>query len=177
MRNIAKIRKYLNQDTCEILVHAFISSKIDHCNSVLYGIPNYLINCLQSVQNAAAHVVTFTKNYDHITPILIKLHWLPVKFRITFKILLIVYKALNGLAPAYISNLLSKQNYSRSLRSSTKELLVVPKSRLKTYGDRSFSVAAPKLWNNLPLDIRKSNSVQGFKVALKTHLFKTAFNL
>ena len=87
LRNIAKIRKYLSQDTCEILVHAFISSKLDHCNSLLHGLPKYLLARLQAVQNAAARVVTLTPKHVHITPILINLHWLQVEFRITFKVL------------------------------------------------------------------------------------------
>ena len=144
MRNIAKIRKYLSQDTCEILVHAFISSTLDHCNSLLHGLPKYLLTRLQAVQNAAARVVTLTPKHDHMTPILINLHWFPVEFRITFKVLLLVYKALHGLAPSYISDLLNFKTYSRSLRSSCKEYLAVPRSRLKTYGDRAFSTAGPK---------------------------------
>ena len=177
LRNIAKIRKYLSQDTCKILVHAFISSKIDHCNSLLHGLPKYLLARLQAVQNAAARVVTLTPRHVHITPILINLHWLPVEFRITFKVLLLVYKALHGLAPSYISDLLNFKTYSRSLRSSCKEYLVVPRSRLKTYGDRAFSIAGPKLWNDLPLEIRKCASVATFKQSLKTFLFKLAYRL
>ena len=111
LRNIAKIRKYLSQDTCEILVHAFISSKLDHCNSLLHGLPKYLLARLQAVQNAAARVVTLTSKHDHITHILINLHWLPVEFRITFKVLLLVYEAFHGLAPSYISDLLNFKTY------------------------------------------------------------------
>ena len=132
---------------------------------------------LQAVQNAAARVVTLTPKHVHITPILINLHWLPVEFRITFKVLLLVYKALHGLAPSYISDLLNFKTYSRSLRSSCKEYLVVPRSRLKTYGDRAFSIAGPKLWNDLPLEIRKCASVATFKQSLKTFLFKLAYRL
>ena len=172
-----KIRKYLSQDTCEILVHAFISSKLDHCNSLLHGLPKYLLARLQAVQNAAARVVTLTPKHVHITPVLINLHWLPVECRITFKVLLLVYKALHGLAPSYISDLLNFKTYSRSLRSSCKEYLVVPRSRLKTYGDRAFSIAGPKLWNDLPLEIRKCASVATFKQSVKTFLFKLAYRL
>ena len=89
--------------------------------------------------------------------------------------LLLIYKALHGLAPSYISDLLNFKTYSRSLRSSCKEYLVVPRSRLKTCGDRAFSIAGPKLWNDLPLEIRKCASVATFK--LKTFLFKLAYRL
>ena len=108
-----------------------------------------MISSLQSVQNTAARIVTVTKKFDHITPVLIQLHWLPVHFRILFKVLSLVYKALNGMAPLYITEI-SYRTCSRTLRSTDHKLLAVPKSRLKTYGDRAFSVAAPKLWNELP---------------------------
>ena len=176
LRNILKIPKYLTQDSAEILVHAFIGSKLDYCNSTLYGIPKKLICRLQRVQNTAARIVTLTKKYDSITPIMFKLHWLPVHFRIIFKLLLIVYKALNGKAPSYIYKLLSYRNFPRSLRTSGQELLTVPLAKLKTYGDRAFSTAAPRLWNNLPLNIRKSASEDIFKKNLKTYLFKEAYD-
>ena len=86
LRNISKIRKYLTEETTEILVHAFVSSKLDYCNSLLYGLPKHMISSLQSVQNTAARIVTLTKKFDHITPVLIQLHWLPVHFRILFKV-------------------------------------------------------------------------------------------
>ena len=122
LRNISKIRKYLTQDSAEILIHAFISSELDYCNSLLYGIPKYLVCRLQRVQNTAARIVTLTRKYDSITPIMIKLHQLPVHSRIIFKLLLLIYKALNGKAPSYISSLLSARSCSRSLRSSGQEL-------------------------------------------------------
>ena len=162
LRNISKIRKYLIQDSAQILIHAFISSKLDYCNSLLYGIPKYLVCRLQRVQNTAARIVTLTRKYDSITPIMFKLHWLPVHSRIIFKLLLLVYKALNGKAPSYISSLLSLRKCSRSLRSSGQELLTVPLAKLKTYGDRAFSIAAPRQWNNLPLSISKSPSMAIF---------------
>ena len=97
LRNISKIRKYLTEETTEILVHAFVSSKLDYCNSLLYGLPKHnMMSSLQSVQNTVARIVTLTKKFDHITPVLIQLHWLPVHFRILFKVLLLVYEALNG---------------------------------------------------------------------------------
>ena len=177
LRNISKIRKYLTEETTEILVHAFVTSKLDYCNSLLYGLPKHMIGSLQSVQNTAARIVTLTKKFDHITPVLIQLHWLPVHFRILFKVLLLVYKALNGMAPLYITELLSYRTCSRTLRSTDQKHLVVPKSRLKTYGDRTFSVAAPKLWNELPLDLRSLVTINLFKKHLKTDLFKKAYNI
>ena len=110
LRNIAKIRKYLSENTSEILVHAFISSKLDNCNSLLYGLPKHLLNKLRLVQNTAARIVTLTKRFDHITPIMFQLHWLLLNYRIHFKILLLVFKCLNGLAPTYLSDLLHYHN-------------------------------------------------------------------
>ena len=96
--------------------------------------------------NTAARIITFTCKYDHITPVLVRLHWLPVSYRIRFKVLLLTYKALNDLSPEYISELLNKPKYTRNLRSQSQHLLSVPKSRTVTYDDRAFSVCAPKLY-------------------------------
>ena len=103
-------------------------------------------------------------------------HWLPVEQRITFKVLLLTFKALNNLAPPYLSQLIVPYNPTRNLRSASKHLLEVPSVRLKSYGDRAFSVAAPKHWNDIPLDIKLSGSVDVFKSRLKTYLFRLAFS-
>ncbi len=120
-------------------------------------------------------LLTSTKKRDHITPVLRSLHWLPVRYRVNFKILLVVFKSLNGLAPAYLSDLLTEHRPLLSLRSSNQRLLSIPKSRLKCRGDRAFSVAAPSLWNALPLCIRSAPSISDFKSMLKTYLFDLAF--
>ena len=176
LRNIAKIRKYLSLQTTETLVHAFVTSKIDHFNCLLFGLPNHLLSKLQSIQNAAARVITCSRKHCHITPILIQLHWLPVADRIKFKILLITYKSLNNLAPSYIADLISRYKPSRNLRSSSSLQLNRGHFRLKSYGHRSFSVCGPELWNALPSSIRSESSLSSFKSTLKTYLFKSAFN-
>ncbi|KAI2666880.1 Altered inheritance of mitochondria protein 11 [Labeo rohita] len=109
----------------EKLVHAFMNSRLDYCNALLGGCPASSINKLQIVQNADARVLTRARKYDHITPILKSLHWLPIRFCISYKIALLTYKALNGLAPAYLTSLLPRYNPSRSLRSQNSGLLVV----------------------------------------------------
>ena len=113
---------------------------------------------------------------DHITPVLYNLHWLPVSFRIDFKVLLLVSKSLNGLAPFYITDSLSFYDLSQTLRSSTAALLTVPRVTTKTFGDAAFSHYAPKIWNTLPLNIRLADSVDNFKRQLKTYLFNMAYN-
>ena len=171
LRNIYQIRHYLDTDSLLILVHAFITSKLDFCNSLLIGLPKCLLKRLQSVQNAAARLVSGSRKYDHISPVLHQLHWLPVDKRITYKILLMVFKCLHNLAPSYLSNLIIKYTPNRALRSSSKNLLVVPPSRTKGYGDRAFSVCGPKLWNNLPESLRHETKLEPFKKNLKTYLF------
>ena len=95
LRTISHIRKYLSTQTTEILIHVFVTSKLNHCNSLLYNVPKNVIKKLQSVQNAAARLITRSRKCDHITPILLDLHWLPVSERIKFKILLLTFKALH----------------------------------------------------------------------------------
>ena len=94
--SIGKIRKYLNRPSAEVLTNALVTSKLDYCNSLLYGVHDYQINQLQRCQNNAARIVTLTRKFEHITPVLIDLHWLPVKYRIMFKVLLLTFKSLNG---------------------------------------------------------------------------------
>lgn len=175
LRNLSCVRKYLSHDTTKVLVHAFVTSKIDFCNSLLFGLPKHLIKGLQYVLNNAARVISQSKKYDHITPVLMELHWLPVEQRIKYTILLFVYNALNGTSPIYISELIHNYQPARILRSSNKGLLAIPKFKLQTYGSRAFSVCGPILWNNLPQDIRLCHSVNIFKKKLKTYLFKEAY--
>ncbi len=112
-----------------------------------------------------------------ITPVLVSLHWLPVEFWIGFKVLLMVFKALHGIFPKYIADLLIPYKNTRISRSSNQMILHVPKTRLKSKGDRAFSVAAPSLWNPLPMHIKSSPSVDAFKSRLKSYLFSRAFRV
>ena len=135
LRNIAKIRKYLSEKTSEILEHAFISSKLDNCNSLLYGLPKRLLNRLRYIQNTAARIVTLSKRF------------------------------------------LCYSNIPRLLRSSSQNFLAVPRSRLKTYGDRAFSAVAPRLWNQLHPELRGVTSVDQLRTHLKTYLFKLPYDV
>jgi exonuclease III len=175
LRNIASIRNTLCVDSAKALVHAFISSRLDYCNSLLYGLPQKSIDRLQRVQNMAARLITGTKITDHITPVLYGLHWLPISQRIAFKIITLTFKALHGLAPQYLTQLIRPYRPRRSLRSANKDLLDLPKMSLKRYGCRSFQYAAPTLWNNLPESIRSNKEFLSFKSSLKTYLFKNYF--
>lgn len=177
LRNIGQNRHFLDNNSAERLVHAFVSSKLDNMNSLLVGIPKRLRNKLQRVQNAAARIITRTKKYEHITPVLVNLHWLPIKQRIDYKIALITFKALHGKAPAYITELLQTAPNTRNLRSNDQHLLQCPRTSMVSYGDRSFAHVAPSLWNKLPFDIRSADSLDSFKSKLKTHLFLNAYDV
>ncbi|XP_077094295.1 uncharacterized protein LOC143746358 [Siphateles boraxobius] len=175
LKNISKLRHMLSLTNAEQLVHAFMTSRLDYCNALLGGCPARLINKLQLVQNATARVLTRTRKYDHISPVLSTLHWLPIKHRINFKILLITYKALMCVRVSASTLLLTHYSPSRLLRSQNSGQLIIPRIYKLTAGGRSFSYLAPKLWNYLPNIVREADTVCQFKARLKTHLFDLAF--
>ncbi len=158
-----------------MLIHAFMTSRLDYCNALLGGCFARLINKLQMVQNAAARVLTRTRKYDHISPVLSTLHWLPIKHCIDLKILLITYESLIGLAPQYLSELLSHYSPSRPLQSQNSGHLIIPRISKSTAGGRSLFYLVPKLWNNLPNTVREADTRCQFKSRLKTHLFNLAY--
>ena len=140
LKQLYHMKKYLDRDSLESVVHAFVSCRLDYCNSLLYGINKSHLDKLQRLQNCAARLVTGTRKYEHITPVLKELHWLPVRFRIQYKILLLCFKCFYGIAPSYLCDLLAPYNPScYNFRSCSGNLLHVPKSALATGGDRSFS--------------------------------------
>ena len=176
IRSISKIRKYLTIDATKSLTHAFVTSRLDNMNALLYKIPDCQIKKLERIQKHAARIIMMQKKSSEITPFLIKLHWLPIPFRFEYKILLQVYKCLHGKGPEYLSELLEEYRPPLNLRSTNRyRPLQVPATK-KGYGDRAFSVAGPTLWKALPDSIRKSPSVDSFKKALKTFYFKKAYN-
>ena len=174
LRNISKIRHLLDTDSTKLLINSFFTSRLDYCNSLLTGIPSYQIARLQKLQNKAARIITRTKLTEHIQPVLKRLHWLPVEYRINFKVLCFVYKCKSGTAPAYIQELIHAHNPTRPLRSSSLSNYIVPRSR-SGFAARSFSSCGPSLWNSLPQTIRTASSFSAFKRSLKTHLFTLAF--
>ena len=167
LHNISRIRRILTQDATKTLIQAFVISKLDCRNALLSGVSTNLLRKLQRVQNMAARVITFTPRREHISPVLRSLHWLPIHRRIEFKILLLVYLCLHDIAPRYLAEMLTTHAVTRSLRSTDKQLLVVPRSKLKRHGDRSFNVVAPVLWNSLPESMKSSSSVASFKRTIK----------
>lgn len=176
LHNLRSIKKFLSNDACTTLVHALVFSQLDYCNALLYGLPAYQIEKLQKIQNAAARLLCNKSKFEHIRPTLKELHWLPVRYRILFKIAILTFKALVGQAPSYIRELIVQQETRYSLRSASTVTLVVPRTKQKTLGDRSFAVAAPTVWNDLPPDIRSTQTLSKFKSLVKTHYFKIAFH-
>ena len=256
---ISRAKHCLDKTSLLTAINALVFSKLYYCSNVWANTIEKNIRKLQAVQNFACRIVSGARKYDHVTPHLKRLSWLPVKDqlyyrqaimafkcisghapkyltsqfvtreqvtkratrsgqklnitlfktasgqrtfyyiaiglwnnldpflkssrsvlpveqRITFKILLFVFKSLNGLAPFYLSDLISTYVPSRSLRSASLSLLHVPRSNQKTYGDRAFAVAAPRLWNALPIQMRQpGTALDTFKRSLKTLLFKQAF--
>ena len=158
-RTISRIRKYLLMQTTDIPIQAFVTSKLDHWNSLLYNVPKNIITKLQSVQNAAGRQITRPRKCDYITPILFHLHWLPVSEQINFKILLLTFKALHQQSPTYIQDLITRYLLSRLLQSSFMLSLNPVSFNVKTYGSRAFAVSTPKLWNKLPDDIRSCKNL------------------
>jgi hypothetical protein len=173
---IRKIRNFITEDAARQLVHANVMSYIDYCNALLAGSPSYLIDRLQHIQNCAARLVKCADRHSPSLPLLKELHWLPIKFRIMFKINVITFKALRGLAPPYICSLINVYTPARSLRSSNFTLLSVPKFHLQSYGYRTFAHQAPILWNRLPSNLQNQQSLDAFKAQLKTYYFNIAFS-
>ena len=121
-----RVGTFFNMKHLSSICHAFVTSKLDYCNALFYGLPKYQLHRLQYVQNTAARVVLQMSRFQHITPILCELHWLPIQYCIIFKILLLVYKALNGTSPSYLAQKLHYRSHPRSLSSVSNELLIQP---------------------------------------------------
>ena len=128
------------------------------------------------VQSTAARVLCRIGKHDHNSPVLKSLHWLPVEFHIKYKICILTFNSLHGHEPEYMSEILTPRSIHYGLRSQDDLKLDVPRTKRKTLGDRAFKVAAPKLWNSLPKDVRGCNNVSIFKSKLKTHYFRIAYN-
>ena len=178
IRRISKVRQFLDLNSTKSLIQNLVISRLDYCNSLLVNLPKRLIQKLQRVQNHSARVIFRKSRRTRTTPLLKELHWLPLIYRIKFKILLITFKCLNGLAPCYLSSLISVYNPCRTLRSNDRLLgtLVAKSYKKRKHGGRSFRVAAPELWNAIPLSIRCADTVARFKVLLKTYFFNQHYN-
>ncbi len=174
---IRLIRRALTDDAARIVACALVGARLDYANSLLYGVSQSNINRLQRVQNSLARVVV---GRGAVAPnssrtLLHHLHWLPVKYRICYKLANFAFRAMNNIAPTYLRTLVRPYVPARSLRSSSANLMAVPPHRL-VLGSRSFRVAAPTIWNSLPAEVRGCTSITVFRRQLKTFYFVSAFS-
>ena len=172
--DLRRIRKSLSLDLAKQIAVALVSSKLDYCNSLFHNMQEKDIATFQRVRNCLARVVTKAPRFSRSVPVLKQLHWLPVKFRIHFKICAIIFRTLRNSQPAYLADLLVRPKCSKYLRSTNSDRFVVPRIRTKT-GLRAFSISGPALWNALPVPIRNANTILTFRKLLKSHLFDLAF--
>ena len=149
---------------------------LDYGNALYYELPNKEVTKLQRLQNYATKTILDRNKYDSSTLTRHQLHWLPVEERIKYKLLTLVYKCLNEQAPLYLQILLEYQELDKVTRSSGKRLLKIPKSKCKTFLDRSFAISGPKLWNKLLDAIKNATTFKEFRKMLKTHLLKQAYD-
>ena len=164
----SRARKMLTTEATKLAVHTLVTSRLDYCNSLLIGITKSLETRLQNVQRTSDRIITKRRKFDSITPELINLHWLPIKQRIQFNVLVMVYKAHHNQAPDYISDMRQLQSFRRHLRSSTSSpQFVVPRTHCITFADRSFSCYGPEKWNELPDNIKNAESITTFRNLLK----------
>jgi len=166
----------LTHEAARTLIQAFISSRLDYCNSLLYSVSDNLIRRVQSVQNATARLLTGAGRRDHISPVLRQLHLLPVQRRVDYKLACFVFSTLSGHAPPYLADdiHLTSESHRRRLRSFTDRSCAVPRTH-NTFGDRSFAVAGPRVWNSLPAHLRDEDITYGsFRRELKTFCFNVA---
>ena len=169
IRQLSRIKYFLSTEELNTIVCSLIFSNTDYCNALYYGLNKEILNKLQRVQNCAARLVMKVNRFDHVSldKVFCELHWLRVRERIVYKVILIVHKCVNGKAPVEISGLFRVVKSSR-----TKKLDVVTCSG--AMGERAISVCGPKLWNALPPVLREETRTDEFKKSLKTFLFKDA---
>ena len=182
MRDLCRIRQYLTTEVAVLAANALVSSRLDYCNSLFRSLSCFNLHKLQSIQNTLARIVTNHRRYAHVTPILKQLHWLPVKYRCMFKTATLVYKFLHSGSPSYFQPYLSPSSSSYSTRRSHPDCqyLTVPPFRPSVFKsvkhfDHSFAFDAPRIWNELPHDVRSATSVASFRKKLKTYLYAKAY--
>ena len=180
LRQIRSIAKHLDSDVIKSILQAFVASRLDYCN-VLYGhLPAYRIQQIQRIQNAAARIFCYRHDH-HITHVLRdNLHWLPIRWRIIYKVAVITYKTLRGMSADYLTDLCpvvsDNSTYSAyNLRSVVHRNIAVNRVNTCCYGDRTFQKQSASVWNDLPPSLRASSTITTFCAGLKTLLFRLAY--
>ena len=175
LRRLASICRFLTSTATATLVSAFVFSRIDYCNSLLFGSTHDVTSHLQRIQNYAARVILRLPMSSSITIHLKSLHWLPVKVRSTYKIACLCYHCHSSTAPSYVTDMLHRKPLHTRSSSYTMPLINRPAHSMATLGDRSFSFASYSVWNSTPNDVRCAPSLSSFKSCLKTYLFCSAY--
>lgn len=171
LKKLYAIRRYLDFDNRHLLARIFILNRLDYCNSMIVGYPQYLQRRLQKVQNSAARFIYGCYRGEHITPYLHDLHWLPIACRISFKVACWVYRCLNtNDLPKWMSQIFMGR-FVQSKRVSCSLILSTTKVKCN-YGTQTLNYTGVKLWNGLPIDLRSSSSFDMFRKRLKTVLFQ-----
>jgi len=178
LRHLRSIRQSVSKPVMQSLVVALVLTRLDYGNATLAGLANQSLVKLQSVLNAAARLIFLSRKFDHVTPLLRELHWLSFPERINYKLALLVFKCLNGLAPPYLAcefRRVADTESRQRLRSASTAELIIPRVRRETIGGRAFPVVAAKVWNSLPSSVTSSSSLKVFKSRLKTELFTRCY--
>ena len=174
LRRLRHIRSFVPRDKFESLVHAFITNKLDLCNSLYYNLPSYLLTRLQNVQSATAKCLLSRKKSESATEALDDLHWLPIRKRIQFKVAVLAFKIFNGQAPQYFIDTIIARKPLRATRLAQLSHLCCPtftRPRLKSCGDRAFYASSVVVWNGLPESLREIPTLSAFKRGLKSYLY------
>ena len=182
IKDLRRIRRFLPKSVALILANALVSNRIDYCNSLFYSLDSRQLRRLQAVQNTLSRIVTLSSRFSPTTPLLKKLHWLPIKYRIIFKTNVITYKALSQQHPMYLSSLLKNYSSTKNTRrcnpaNHTLEQLYFNYKVHRSFKHlkHSYAFSGPRLWNGLPLFVRSADTIVSFRNRLKTYLFQLAF--
>jgi hypothetical protein len=175
IKALRHIRPFLDKSVANTVACSIVNTRLDYCNSLLYGTSKINVKKLQRVQNTLARVVSSAGRRDSTTAILKDLHWLPIEQRIKYKVSLLTHKVLQDEQPKYLSELVVKHQPARVLRSSSQNRLDVPARSISRLGERSFTHAAAKEFNMLPTELRELSNINIFKKQLKTFYFHEAY--
>ena len=178
LRRLSSIRELLTSTATATPLSTFVLSRIDYCNSLLFGSTHDVTSDLQLMQNCAARVILRLPKLSSMTTHLKSPHWLPVKVRSTYRIACLCYHCHSSTAPLYVTDMLHlRLLHTRNSCSSsyTMPLLNRPAHSKATLGDRSFSFASSSVWNSIPNGVRCAPSLSSYKSRLRTYLFRSAY--
>ena len=175
LKNMFKNRRCINETAAKAMVYTMITSKLDYCNAILYGLPKSTLKHFTRVQNLYARFISQNGKYEHITPVRKQFHWLPIRQRIHYIVLILTFKSLNGLATTYLEELMKRRPMKRT-RADDNNDLVIPTIKHKSFGGRSVGYGGPKLWNTLPKELKTCTNINTFKkFRLKSAIFISWF--